>query len=169
MHQVPAGMREIRTSLMLRNELAQYTARQRVAQERSQSGHGSGAASANDTGGTTSETKDRVTNAGRQLTRVKVVLEDPHLEITALGRACGSSKIAPPTQAERLPILPPAINNPLECGKCYVADTCMLYRRVSYCECVLQSFDAAISRQSMGSSLAPGTRLPSCTERRSVI
>jgi hypothetical protein len=132
MHQVPAGLREIRTSLMLRNQLAQYTARQRVTPERPASDQECGANLTNYIAAPTSQATARASQKGRHSAQVDVSLEEGDLGTESLGihrDTTGTAVVE--ARAERLQVLPPTIDNQLECGRCLVSDTCMLYRRVS--------------------------------------
>jgi hypothetical protein len=140
MHQVPAGLREIRSSLMLRNKLAQYTARGRVAPDRSKFGldtdmslprNGDG----NDPSGSSQircepiqqplSTYQKTVNP-----RINIEMEGRAQNLEYPGTALKSSGAAPATAAQGSSVLPPTIDNQLECGRCFVSDTCMLYRRV---------------------------------------
>lgn len=175
MHQVPAGMRDIRASLMLRKHLAQYTARQRVVHEDSTLEHGFRTDPTRN--GTAYETysasirraNDAATNvvpAGdRQSVRPEVDLPGSHLDS---GTDCYSIDVVPATHRER-PILPPTINNKLECGRCFVSDTCMLYRRVCLTPHIADPVLTEDPRPLTRLSLIPETLSPSCTTRRLVI
>lgn len=133
MHQVPAGMRDIRASIMLRNKLAQYTSRQRVGQEYSSLEHALGTDPTHN--GTAQEpyfAAIRQESPAATLVGLAGDRQSARLEVNRNleGTDCYSSNEVPAARRER-PILPPTIDSQLECERCYASDTCMLYRRVS--------------------------------------
>jgi hypothetical protein len=136
MIKVPATPTEIRGLLMLRNEMAHYTSRPRIRQDRSAPDQRR-AASAPGVG-------DRIAmpsflSNGRDLYNERTeqtnisAYEDnefAHLDVDFFepGHFTGTASVP---DIEQMPFLPPTIDKVRDCGQCFASDACMLYRRVS--------------------------------------